>query len=300
MLIRIDYRTRYTYERAATGIVQLLRLTPAETDAQHVEEWRIDIDVDGALRPFTDPHGNAAHMFYASAPADGMTVRVTGEVDVEDAAGFVRGAPEPLPVIAYRRQTALTLPDAAIAALAADTHAPGDGVASLNALMLAVHARIAFVAGTTDSDTPATEVLKQGRGVCQDHSHLFITAARAMGHPARYVSGHLIHGDGRAEQPAAHAWAEAHVDGLGWIAFDAANGTAADARYVRVAVGLDALDAAPVRGNRRGGGTETIAVAVRAADARQWQTQSPGRQSQSQGGQSQPQSQSQSDGMGDT
>src|SRR3546814_2710912 len=64
---------------------------------------------------------------------------------------------------------------------------------------------------------------------------------------ARYISGHLLRQDGAELQEAAHAWAEAHVPGLGWVAFDPANGICADEHYVRVAAGLDYRDAAPVR-----------------------------------------------------
>ena len=66
-------------------------------------------------------------------------------------------------------------------------------------------------------------------------------------------------------QDAGHAWAEAFVPGLGWVAFDAANGICATDAHVRVAVGLDYLGAAPVRGTRYGGAGETLAVSVQVA-----------------------------------
>jgi len=281
MRVRVDYRTRYTYAQPAHGIVQLLRLTPADTHSQHADEWRIDIDIDGALKPFTDAFGNRAHMFYAGGAADAMTLHVTGEVQMEDAAGIVRGAPEPLPPTVFLRATERTAADPTIAALARET-AGSDAVAALHRLMGLIHARIAFVPGATDSATPAAQVLRLGQGVCQDHAHLFIAAARAMGVPARYVSGHLVRADGAVDQPAGHAWAEAWVADLGWVAFDPANGIGTTDHYIRVAVGLDYLDAAPVRGARRGGGTETMDVHVRADRASQWQSQSMGSMTQSQ------------------
>jgi transglutaminase-like putative cysteine protease len=69
------------------------------------------------------------------------------------------------------------------------------------------------------------------------------------------------------QQDAGHAWAEAHVPSIGWVAFDPANGICATESHVRVAVGLDYLGAAPVRGARRGGGFETMAVKVRVDQA---------------------------------
>jgi transglutaminase-like putative cysteine protease len=95
--------------------------------------------------------------------------------------------------------------------------------------------------------TTAEAALTAGRGVCQDQAHVFIAGARALGIPARYVSGYLLI-DGREEQEAGHGWAEGFVDGLGWIGFDIANEICPDDRYVRVASGRDYRDAAPVKG----------------------------------------------------
>jgi transglutaminase-like putative cysteine protease len=99
------------------------------------------------------------------------------------------------------------------------------------------------------------------RGVCQDHSHIFVAAARAMGYPARYVSGYLMMND-RVHQDASHAWAEAHVEGVGWVGFDVSNGISPDARYVRVATGLDYREAAPVSGLRFGRGGEALSIDI--------------------------------------
>jgi len=91
------------------------------------------------------------------------------------------------------------------------------------------------------------------------------------------VSGHFLRSDGRSSQEAGHAWAEAYVPGLGWVGFDAANCICTTDAHARVAIGLDYLGAAPVRGTRYGGGLETLTVAVKvdqAARPGQWQSQS--------------------------
>ncbi len=103
--------------------------------------------------------------------------------------------------------------------------------------------------------------LEAGRGVCQDHTHIFLSCAREMGVPARYVSGYLMLDDVIAQQ-AMHAWAEAFVDGLGWVGFDVSNAISPDMRYVRVATGLDYSDAAPVSGTRTGGQGEMLEVRI--------------------------------------
>jgi transglutaminase-like putative cysteine protease len=117
------------------------------------------------------------------------------------------------------------------------------------------------VPGATDSHTGAAEALADGKGVCQDHAHIFIAAARTLGIPARYVTGYLVMAD---PGPAAahHAWAEAYVEALGWVGFDVANRMCPTERYVRLAAGLDAGYTAPILGSRRGGAGETLDVSV--------------------------------------
>ena len=86
----------------------------------------------------------------------------------------------------------------------------------------------------------------------------------------------FLRSDGTINQQAGHAWAEAYVPNLGWVGFDAANGICTTDTHARVAIGLDYLGAAPVRGTRYGGGTETLTVAVRVEQAGrpgQWQSQ---------------------------
>jgi transglutaminase-like putative cysteine protease len=106
--------------------------------------------------------------------------------------------------------------------------------------------------------------------VCQDHAHVFIGAARSVGVPARYVSGYLMMND-RIDQEATHAWAEAHVDGLGWVGFDVSNWISPDPRYVRVATGRDYRDAAPITGVVFGTSTEDLHVDVAVEQQRQEQ-----------------------------
>lgn len=270
MRIRVDHRTSYDYDAPASAVVQALRLTPRDHDSQHVLRWRVDADVDGTMRESIDPFGNTLLMFYAEGPVDALTLTVTGEADLSDTGGVVR-APETLPAAVYLRSTALTAPDPAIAALAERARRDG-ALATLHALMELLHRELRFEVATTDAATVAADALAAGRGVCQDFAHLFCAAARLVDIPARYVSGHLAR-PGSAEQEASHAWAEALVPDLGWVAFDPANGVCATDAYLRVAIGLDYLDAAPVRGARRGGGREALRVLVRAGDVRS-QTQS--------------------------
>jgi transglutaminase-like putative cysteine protease len=134
--------------------------------------------------------------------------------------------------------------------------------------MADIHARVAYELGATTAHTTAAEAFADGRGVCQDHAHILIAAARSAGIPARYVTGYLVTGQG-ASSTAAHAWAEALVPDLGWVGFDAANAKCPTDNYVRVAAGIDAAGVAPIRGSRRGGNIERMRVEVRVEIAQQ-------------------------------
>ena len=133
-----------------------------------------------------------------------------------------------------------------------------------HALSSAIREAVAYEVGGSETEWTAEEALKAGKGVCQDHSHVFIACAREMDIPARYVSGYLKMDD-RDEQDATHAWAEAHVPDLGWVGFDVSNAISPDMRYVRVATGLDYDEVAPVSGTRFGGAGEKLSVEIEVA-----------------------------------
>ena len=272
MRIRIDYETRYSYARDARFILQNLRVTPRSSEAQQVREWRVETDVDTRLRRTEDPFGNIVHHLYTERPTRVLTIRVTGDVVTSDTGGVVRGPPERLSPLVYLRDSPLTHADAALKAFA-DQVAPGDDLTRLHSLMGLIHAEVAFMIGATTATHTAADAFAQRRGVCQDHAQIFIACARRLGIPARYVSGHLQRTDGQDDQEASHAWAEGYVSGLGWVGFDPANGISPTERYVRVATGLDALGASPIRGTSYGGGTETMTVALRVRQMQQTQQQ---------------------------
>jgi len=271
MRIRISHATTYAYDTPPTGVTQLLRLTPRDHDGQHVVSWRIDLSEDCLLHQHEDAFGNITHSFTAEGPFNKLTVEVAGEVDTQDTDGLVSGAVERFPPQLYLRETSLTQTDAAIIDFAQATRAATDGdtLILLHALLTALNREIAFDTDPTHAATTAAEAFSLRRGVCQDITHIFVAAARALGVPARYIGGHFHRADGVTAQDAGHAWAEAYVENLGWIGFDPTNGICITDAHVRVAVGLDYLGAAPVRGTRFGGGGETLTVAVRVDQARQ-------------------------------
>ncbi|KQT47736.1 transglutaminase [Methylobacterium sp. Leaf456] len=288
MRIRIVHDTVYTYEQPARGLIQLMRLTPRDHDGQHVREWRIEPSVNGRLTAREDGYGNLVHWFTADDPTDALTVRVTGEVETFETDGIVRGAVERLPDLFYLRDTPLTEASPEIQAFAKRVAGEGDGspLAILHRLLAAVPETVAFVPGPASASTSAAQAFAAGSGVCQDLAQVFVTAARHLEIPARYVSGYVRRDD--EEEDAAHAWAEALVPDLGWVGFDPAYGFSTTEAHVRVATGLDYLGAAPIRGSRTGGGTETLTVTLQVGEG--------GAQAQRSRGQGQGQTQSQSQG----
>jgi transglutaminase-like putative cysteine protease len=249
--------------------VQVLRLPPRNHDGQFVVAWRIDVSENCQLDRDEDAFGNVIHVLNAEGPLSELHLTVDGEVETQDTHGVVRGAVERFPPSLYLRETPLTRTSPAIAefARAVCEDEGGEPLATLHALVRRLHGDMAFDTSPTSTGTSAAEAFALRRGVCQDFTHIFIAAARSLAIPARYVGGYFHRIDGVVEQEAGHAWAEAHVPDLGWVAFDPTNGISATDAHVRVAAGLDYLGAAPVRGSRQGGAGESLEVAVRVAQS---------------------------------
>ena len=261
MRLSVHYNTSYRFSDTARRVIQLLRVTPLTFEGQIVHDWRIDVDVDARLREGRDGFGNVIHMLYVDQPVRGLKVSVNGRVTTEDRSGLVAGHPHELPPPVFLRSTPLTQADDALRAFATEIDGD-DPLQRLHRLNAAIFGRLGFDTDTTEPDTSAAHAFQVGHGVCQDFAHIFIAAARALGIPARYVSGHLFRRDGEHLQEAAHAWAEGHVEDLGWVAFDPTHGICTDDAYIRVACGLDYRDAAPFAGARAGGGHEELDVDV--------------------------------------
>jgi transglutaminase-like putative cysteine protease len=276
MRLSIRHSTIYRYASPVRSVIQLLRMTPSSFASQTVLDWRLDVDCDARVREGRDGYGNIIHMLYVDRPIRDLQVTVTGRVLTEDEVGLVRGLSVDLPPEVFLRSTALTESGGAVADFAGLPLGEEEPVLDrLHVMNSALNRDMRFDTEATMVETKAEEALAAGHGVCQDFAHILIAAARHLGIPARYVSGHLFRRDGAHIQQAAHAWAEAFVPDLGWVAFDPANGKCPDDAYVRIACGLDYRDAAPIAGNRRGGGAEKLSVEVDVRESQaQWQGQS--------------------------
>jgi transglutaminase-like putative cysteine protease len=262
MRLRITHETHYRFDEPARHSIQYLRLTPRPDPSQVLLSWTVTSE--GKLTPWTDGFGNLAHVSVQDGRHEEVAVVVRGEVQTVDTAG-VLPADDGLPPLMFLRETRLTRTSEAIEAFArpfAEQTREEGAIAALHGVMWALHDRIGYEPGVTDVETTASEAFDRGHGVCQDHAHLFIACCRVLERPARYVSGYVASGPGDTARVATHAWAEAFVDDLGWVSFDAANNLCATDAYVRLAVALDYEGACPIRGLRRGGGIEEMAVRV--------------------------------------
>ena len=265
MLISVRHVTRYRYAEPVSYTIQSLRLTPASFEGQRVLDWQVRAaGVPPALQ-FRDGFGNVVHLITVNGRHEELVIEAGGTVETRDCNGVVAGLAKGAPPRVFLKETPQTTPDGAIRGLAeavlVEAGHGKDTLAKLHALLAAVRDRVEYVAGETDTHTSAAEALADGKGVCQDHAHIFIAAARTLAIPARYVTGYLVL-DGQGTAEAHHAWAEAWVEGLGWVGFDVANRVCPTDCYVRLACGLDAGYAAPIVGSRRGGETETLDVSV--------------------------------------
>jgi transglutaminase-like putative cysteine protease len=282
MRLKISHTTVYEYDEPVPYSLQRLRLTPTDGPTQKVLSWTVSVDGAKVEAGYADQYGNHVELVSAEATQKSIRIVAAGEVETQDKAGVFGPHIGFCPLWLFLRDTPLTTAGPLVTGLVETLEADND-LARMHALMDAIHATVAYIPGTTTTESNVEDVLAAGTGVCQDHAHVFISAARLMGIPARYVSGYLLM-EGQEEQTATHAWAEAHLGGLGWVGFDAANDTCPDARYVRIAAGLSYTDCAPVSGLRLGPANEdlTVSLSVKPSE-NQGQSQTQNGQTQSQG-----------------
>ena len=262
MILDVSHKTEYHFSAAPRYGLQQIRLSPQSHSGQTVQSWNISFEGGSPEATFTDHYHNTVHLISLDKGATHLTITSEGRVDIADNHGIVGPHFGYAPLWLYLRQTPLTEAGKGVLKLSKIlTDSLGTDLEKLHALSAAIGQEVSYETGRTDTMTTAEGAIKAGAGVCQDHSHIFISAARHAGYPARYVSGYLMMND-RVAQDATHAWAEVFIPNLGWTGFDVSNQISPDARYVRVATGLDYSGAAPISGLTIGGQNESISVDV--------------------------------------
>lgn len=260
MRLKIEHTTAYHFEEPVVYGLQQLRKTPKSTYNQSIIRWETRIDGGRKEVAFEDHHHNTTELISFDANATDVSVTSQGEVEIADNAGILGPHQGNTPLWLYEMTTSRTEAGPGTRALIKDIDR-SPGIPELHDLSERIRTEVSYLLGSSEPNWSAENAIAAGQGVCQDHTHIFIACARALDVPARYVSGYLMLNE-TTTQDAMHAWAEAHVEGLGWVGFDVSNGVSPDTRYVRVATGLDYSDAAPISGTRIGGANEELHVRI--------------------------------------
>ncbi len=251
MKIAIEHNTAWHDESGARSVTQLLRLTPRDSARQRVLAW--DLALPCQATRGTDPYGNVQHVLTLDAPRQDVTLTARGVVEIDPNAEEGDDGLNPL---LFLRTSGLTQADGAIGDLADNFRMPHLSRDALRALMMTVSSEVKLEAGTFSGRT-AAEALARHAGTCHDQAHVFLACARLLGVPARYVSGY-VHGI-EANRVTSHGWTEAYVHGR-WHTFDVAYRLDRATTHLKLAIGMDYLDACPVRGVRFGRARERLSA----------------------------------------
>lgn len=266
MRLTVEHTSTYSLDPPRARVVQSHRMTPARTQAQSIQKWEVTCEDAAFGAGFTDGAGDHITTMTVAGPVTQLAIHVSGTVDTTDTAGILRGHKEVVAPDVYLRKTRTTAPGIGLVKLA--DRLAGQDPRTLEAahdMTNLVADTVTYTPGATDVEMTAAEVVDLGHGVCQDQTQVLIAIARMLGVPARYVTGYLFSDAAGNAHEASHAWAELYVSDLGWVGFDATNRCCPDERYIRLGSGMDALDAAPIRGISLGGGAEMLDISVNVA-----------------------------------
>ncbi|MET0372480.1 MAG: transglutaminase family protein [Sphingobium sp.] len=265
MKLLVRHQTLYHYVSAGR-VAMRLKLMPVTTPSQTVIDWKVSINGEPLDGFRVNSHGDMETVWIRHERIDQAAIVAEGLVETVETHGVAGRLETRVPPSYFLRETPLTRASDGIRAMAAQVSGADGALARLHALSSAVSDAVAYRPGVTTSETTAAQAFAIGAGVCQDHAQIFIAGARSVGIPARYVSGYLFaEGDNALHET--HGWAEALVPELGWIGFDPSNRVCVTERYLRLAAGLDADEAAPIRGSVTVAGDIRIDADVRIAQA---------------------------------
>jgi transglutaminase-like putative cysteine protease len=307
MLLHVVHETRYRYSPVVENAHHVVHLKPTIHGGQKLLRHSLAISPTPAhQRELLDVYGNSRTFFSLQTGHD--LLRVTSDSIVSTVAGSGLVSSEPKLAwekvreqFRYRAGAAYNEAweflfaspyaprDDAFVQFAQPSFAPGRPLPeAAHDLMERIHTDMAYESNSTEVNTPALEALRQGKGVCQDFAHIMVACCRAMGLPARYVSGYMLTQPppGKARligADASHAWASVYCPGPAdaagrWLDFDPTNNRPPGEDYVTVATGRDFLDVSPLRGVIRGGSRHLLNVAVTVEPLDHWSDGDPPQQ----------------------
>ena len=289
MRFHVRHVTTYVYEEPVSVCHNEVRLVPRDTETQRIDGASLRIDpAPQALRLELDYFGNPTSGFTVEEPHVRMTLEAESDVEIAP-----RELPDPAdtaPWEGVRDAVRCDLSDSGLSAhgmvfesphvrlfrelaqLAEPSFTRGRPIleACLD-LIGRIHREFEYRPGTTTVATALPELLAAREGVCQDFAHLGIGCLRALGIPARYVSGYLHTRPPpgtprRVGADASHAWLSVYCGDDGWIDLDPTNDQPAALGYVTLGWGRDYGDVSPIKGVILGGGAHRIEVSVDVAE----------------------------------
>jgi transglutaminase-like putative cysteine protease len=284
LIYSVLHTTTFTYRPAIRESVMEVRLQPRSDGPQYLHTFQLNVSPAANIMQYRDFMGNTVHHFDIAGSHTQVKVTAQSSIDVQP-------APPPLPADAgtwadLDRALAtasgnddyweMLLPShfakssARLEALAQDLHCErrDTPLQLLTELNESIYQSFDYVPKSTKVDSPIDDALQSRQGVCQDFAHIMIALVRPLRIPCRYVSGYMFHRDeaeettDRSLEGASHAWVEALVPNLGWIAFDPTNNLIGADRHIRVALGRDYADVPPTRGVHKGEAHSELSVAV--------------------------------------
>ena len=283
MIYSVRHTTTFRYEPAVRESVMEVHLQPRSDGDQRCLNFVLNVDPAANVMQYRDFMGNVVHHFDIAGKHN--VVKVTAQSAVE-----MQNVAEPRAadcgdwadldaLVEGNDYWEMLLPShfaqssAALEQLAAELGCErrGNPLGLLSELNEAIYKLFSYVPNSTKVDSPIEEALETRQGVCQDFAHIMIALVRRAKIPCRYVSGYMFHRDeterDRSIEGASHAWIEALVPRLGWVAFDPTNNLVGGDRHIRVAIGRDYADVPPTRGVYKGEAQSELSVAVTVSPA---------------------------------
>lgn len=270
MRLRVTHQTSFSYSEEIADTAMELRLRPRDGAGQRCLSYDLRVYPPGPIRSYVDSFGNTVETYNQRRAHREIVVEARSLVETSQRAGVILDQPTKGERYQMLRLSGPVEDLPEVRAMAAQV-APAEGEAPtvdlLGRLANLIHERFVYEPNVTTVDSTVGDLVRLGRGVCQDFAHLWIAMCRVLGIPARYVSGYIWPGELRGGQ-ASHAWGEAWLDGVGWAGFDPTNWAGPTAgrvgeMHVAIAVGRDYRDVPPTRGVYRGSAQETLAVDVK-------------------------------------
>lgn len=291
MIFSVRHTTIFRYEPAVRESLMEVRLHPRSDGDQRCLNFALEIDPSANVLQYRDFIGNTVHHFDIAGAHSQLKITAKSEVEVQtvppprhsdagdwsDLDALVSSGDHWEMLLPSHFVHTTPLVEALEKELLLDVTGSASSERRLRPFDLlthfnqAIYSYFAYVPNSTKVDSPIDEAIQARKGVCQDFAHILLALARRQRIPSRYVSGYMFHRDekekDRSLEGASHAWIEALVPGLGWVAFDPTNNLVGADRHIRVALGRDYADVPPTRGVYKGEAQSELSVSVSVSSA---------------------------------